>query len=64
MYAVGVCWKMGEWIFSVYMRRGDAYPTLKVRRVKLGENDVLRAATSLKVDFEGVVEAVRRFGKA
>jgi hypothetical protein len=55
---------MGEWIFSVYIRRGDAYPTLKVRRVKLGENDGLRATTSLKVDFEGVIEAVRRFGKA
>ena len=64
MYAVGVCWKSGGWMFSIYMRRGDAYPTLKVRRVKLGENDVLRARASLKVDFEGVFEAVRRFGKA
>jgi len=64
MYAVGVCWKMGEWIFSVYMRRGDAYPTLKVRRTKCGESMVLRATTPLKVDFVEVVEAVRRFGKA
>jgi hypothetical protein len=55
---------MGEWIFSVYMRRGDAYPTLKVRRTKCGESMVLRATTPLKVDFVEVVEAVRRFGKA
>ena len=64
MYAVGVCWKRGGWMFSIYMRMGDAYPTLKVRRVKCGENDVLRARTSLKVGFGEVFEAVRRFGEA
>jgi len=53
MYAVGVCWKRGEWIFSIYMRMGDAYPTLKVR--KCVENDVLRARTSLKAGFGGGV---------
>jgi hypothetical protein len=64
MYAVGVCWKSGGWMFSIYMRMGDTYPTLKVRRVKCIQNDVLRARTSLKVDFGEVFEAVRRFGKA
>jgi len=62
MYAVGVCWKRGGLIFSVYMCMGDAYPTLKVR--KCGESIVLRATTSLKADFGEVFEAVRRFGKA
>jgi len=64
MYAVGVCWKRGGWIFSVYMRMGDAYPTLKVRRGKCGVSDGARAGTTLKVDFGEVFEAVRRFGKA
>jgi hypothetical protein len=64
MYAVGVCWKRGGWMFSIYMRRGDAYPTMKVRRVKCGVRDGVRVGTTFKVDFEGVFEAVRRFGKA
>jgi hypothetical protein len=51
-------------MFSIYMRRGDAYPTMKVRRVKCGVRDGVRVGTTFKVDFEGVFEAVRRFGKA
>jgi hypothetical protein len=34
MEAAGVCWRRGGWIFSIYKRIGDPYPTLKVRRLK------------------------------
>jgi hypothetical protein len=61
MYAVGVCCKRGEWIFSMYMCRGDAYPTLKVRRVKHAEVEAFKSA--LKFPFDEVFEVVRRFGK-
>lgn len=52
MYAVGVCWKRGGWIFSVYRRAGEAYPTLKVRRVK-GESCSVQHAEGLKTPFGG-----------
>ena len=63
MYAVGLCWRRGGWVFSVYRRRGDVYATLKVRRMKHG-----RAAAELKVQ-EGLQVGgwrcwgVRRFGE-
>ena len=56
MYAVGVCWKRGEWIFSIYIREGDAYPMLKVKRVRGGEGAAPRAAPIPKPSF---VEAVK-----
>ncbi len=31
--AVGVCWKKGDLLISLYMRIGDAYLTLRVRRL-------------------------------
>jgi len=63
MYAVGLCWRRGGWVFSAYRCRGDVYATLKVRRIKHG-----RAAATLKVQ-EGLQVGgwrcwlVRRFGK-
>jgi len=42
MEAVGVCWRVGEWIFSAYMRTGDAYPALKARRMKHVEASAAR----------------------
>jgi hypothetical protein len=64
MYAIGLCFKRGGWVFSVYRRRGDVYATLKVRRIKHG-----RAAATLKVqeglqgDDGEVFERVQRLGK-
>ena len=63
MYAVGLCWKRGGWVFSAYRRQGDVYATLKVRRAKPG-----KAAAELKVQ-EGLQVGgwrclgVRRLGK-
>jgi hypothetical protein len=63
MYAVGLCWKRGGWVFSAYRRRGDVYATLKVRRMKPG-----RAAAELEIQ-EGLQVGgwrcwgVRRLGK-
>ncbi len=62
MYAVGVCWKRKGWIFSVYKCVGDAYPTLRVRRVKCESGKVLRA-NAVKTPFGEVFEVVRRLGK-
>ena len=63
MYAVGLCWRRGGWVFSAYRCRGDVYATLKVRRIKHG-----RAAATLKVQEGLQVDGwrclgVRRLGK-
>lgn len=63
MYAVGVCWKRDGWIFSLYKRVGEAYPTLKVRMVE-GEGCNIQHAEAPKTMFEEVVGFVGRFGKA
>jgi len=63
MCAVGLCWKRGGWVFSVYRRRGDIYATLKVRRVKHGEAAELEVQEGLHVDDGEVFECVRRLGK-
>jgi len=55
MYAVGVCWKRGGWIFSLHKREGEAHPTLKVRRVESVMSENLKL--SLKIQLE-VVENV------
>jgi hypothetical protein len=49
MYAVGLCWKAGGWLFSFYWRIGEPYATLKVRRIK----------SPALADVEGVVRVVR-----
>jgi hypothetical protein len=59
MFAVGVCWKRGSWIFSVYRCLGDDYPTLRVRKVGSVRVKVLE----LKSPFGEVVKGVRRLGK-
>jgi len=55
VYAVGVCWKRGEWIFSIYKREGEVHPTLKVRRVESVMSENLKSC--LKIQLE-VVENV------
>ena len=59
MYAVGVCWKSGGWVFSVYRRRGDVYATLKVGRIKHGEAAELKVQEGLQGDDGEVFERVR-----
>jgi hypothetical protein len=44
MYAVGVCWRRGGWVFSVYRVQDDVYATLKVRRIKHGGAAVLKVS--------------------
>lgn len=34
MEAAGVCWRRDGWLFSIYKRNGEKYPTLRVRRLK------------------------------
>jgi len=63
MYAVGVCWKRGGWVFSVYRGRGDVYATLKVRRIKHGEAATLKVQEALQGYDGEVFERVRRLGK-
>lgn len=63
MYAVGLCWKRDGWVFSLYKRLGEAYPTLNVRRVESRGCDV-QHAESPKTMFLEVLKVVGRFGKA
>lgn len=35
MFAVGKCWKKGEWIVSIYRCVGEPYKTLKVKKVEV-----------------------------
>ncbi len=49
MFAVGVCWKRGNWIFSVYCCLGDDYPTLRVRKI----GSVRVEVSDLKSPFRG-----------
>ncbi|MEM3536674.1 MAG: hypothetical protein QXF44_02735 [Candidatus Bathyarchaeia archaeon] len=55
MFAVGVCWKRGNWIFSVYRCLGDDYPTLKVRRARSITVEIMK----LKSPFGEVDKGVR-----
>jgi len=56
MYAVGVCWRRGGWVFGVYRRQGDVYVTLRVRRIKRG------VAAGLKVHESACIQAGWRRG--
>jgi hypothetical protein len=62
MYAVGVCWKSGGWVFSVYRRQGDVYATLKVGRIKHGGAATLKVQEGLQVGGWRCW-GVRRLGK-
>ena len=62
MYVVGVCWKRGGWIFSVYRRLDDVYPTLKAWKVEGFRLEALKA--DFKVPMGGFVGNVGRFRKA
>jgi hypothetical protein len=61
MYAVGVCWRSGGWVFSVYRRGGDVYATLKVRRIKHGGAAALKVQEGPQAGWRCL--SVRRFGK-
>jgi hypothetical protein len=47
--SLGLCWKAGGWLFSLYWRIGEPYATLKVRRIK----------SPALAEVEGVVRSVR-----
>jgi len=34
--ARGVMWRKGDWLFNVYARPGDKFPTVAIRRVRGG----------------------------
>jgi len=59
VYAVGVCCKRGGWIFIIYKCKGEAHPTLKVRRIESVRSEISKP--SLETPLE-VVENVGRFG--
>lgn len=52
MDAAGICWKRGRWVFSVYRLWGDAYPTLKVRKVRVKRGATKKDAAALNVKVE------------
>lgn len=61
MYAVGVCWRRGEWIFSLYHGIGDEYATLKIRKV--GRAGVEADRCAVKDPFKEVVGHVGRLAQ-
>ena len=63
LFAVGKCWKRDGWIISVYLRLGDRYATVKLKKTATPTPDQLEV---LEGDLRTVMEErsiVRRFGE-